>query len=79
MSRRSDRLARQAEWTRDQDELIRARQEPPARAFDSNPRSWQSFCAGWRGRFHEKANVEADGSWRCRWCWRTFDPPEVTP
>jgi hypothetical protein len=52
------------------------REEPPPQPASTDPRSWLSTCAGWRGGFHERTkDDEPGGRWRCKWCWQIFNPP----
>ena len=74
MSQADDRRAAEAERERDQDAASKARPVEVAESV-TDPRSWSSYCAGWRMGVHEKLRIEADGSWRCRWCCQVFAPP----
>jgi hypothetical protein len=77
MSQRDDRIRAQDALERDRQR--HARPGEPAPRLDPDPQSWGSWCAGWVGGHHERLprNLrEADDPrWRCRWCWRWFDPP----
>jgi len=77
MSRRDERQRAQDAFERD-----RRQNERPGEAavkLDRDPRSWGSWCPGWKGGHHERArgedSVDAAGRIRCRWCYRWFDPP----
>ena len=76
MSKHADRLAQQAADERDATADMNERQSEPAAPPPSiEPQSWASSCAGWRYGVHEKSRVEADGRWRCRWCYGLFTAP----
>ena len=45
-----------------------------ATAFDPDPESWESVCAGNRSRLHIKGRVLEDGRWRCASCWQSLRP-----
>jgi hypothetical protein len=86
MSRRDERNRAQDAFERD-----RRQNERPGEAavkLDADPRSWNSWCPGWKGGHHERTKGAPAGSmaaflddqavppqWQCRWCWRWFDPP----
>jgi len=75
MSRRDERNRAQDAFERD-----RRQNERPGEAavkLDADPRSWNSWCPGWKGGHHERTKVlqAMPSQWQCRWCWRWFDPP----
>ena len=73
MSQADDRRAAEADRERDQDAAMEAR--PIETVAPISDRGWSSYCAGWRVGVHEKLRIEADGSWRCRWCFQLFPAP----
>ncbi len=77
MSRRDDRQRAQDAFERDRRQHERPGE--PAVRLDTDPRSWGSWCPGWKGGHHERLkDAEVVGPrWRCRWCFRLFDPPAV--
>lgn len=77
MSTADDRRTTQVARDRDDE---RAQNERPMQSPivpDPGRGAWSSYCAGWRGQYHEKAHVTADGSWVCRWCRQAFAPPSA--
>jgi hypothetical protein len=78
MSRRDDRQRAQDAIERDRQEHERPGEPAPPPA-DPNPKSWGSWCPGWKYGTHARGGGVSikDGivQWRCRWCWQFFDPP----
>ena len=70
MSRRDDRQRAQDAFERD-----RQQHERPGEAavkLDPDPRSWGSWCPGWKGGHHERLRPAEGALWRCRWCWQVL-------
>ena len=75
MSKADDRRAAQAARDSEQDTLMQQRPVESPIAPTPDRRAWSSLCAGWRGQVHEKDRINADGTYVCRWCWQTLNPP----